>query len=361
MTGYSQMTPRQARATLAAIVLAVAAGVAVTWSPLANPRWNTQAGPSGDAALYRAEVERVHSGQSYYEAAAAELTARGYPTRSVFNWRTPLPVWLLGQLPSLVWGKTILGFLSFLLLWLAFEALSRDEAITTQTASVGMRRAFGPPTACTLLLIGPLLPTMSSDLCVMPELWAGVWIGLSICAYGVRRPGLGVAFGLTALWFRELSLPYVLLSAAIAWRQRRRGELAAWLLGLATWAAWYGLHIWRVLDLIAPDALAHSHGWIRFGAAGFVISTAQMNAYLVLLPQWVTAVYLAASLMGLVEWDTPLGRRIGLTVCLFLAAFTVAGQSFNQYWGWLIAPLLCFGVARCPESLVDLVRAAVKR
>ena len=48
-------------------------------------------------ALYRAEVDRIRNGEGYYQAAAAELTARGYPTRSVFNWRTPLPMWLLGK------------------------------------------------------------------------------------------------------------------------------------------------------------------------------------------------------------------------------------------------------------------------
>jgi hypothetical protein len=57
---------------------------------------------------------------------------------------------------------------------------------------------------------------------------------------------------------------------------------------------------------------------------------------------------------------TPLGTRIGLTVCLFLIAFAAVGQSFNQYWGALVAPLLCFGVVRFPMSLVDLCRAAHK-
>ena len=38
--------------------------------------------------------------------------------------------------------------------------------------------------------------------------------------------------------------------------------------------------------------------------------------------------------------------------------FAVIGQSFNQYWGSLIAPLLCFGVARFPASLRDLWQVA---
>jgi hypothetical protein len=76
------------------------------------------------------------------------------------------------------------------------------------------------------------------------------------------------------------------------------------------------------------------------------------------VPQWVTAIYLVAAMVGLAGWNTPLGSRIGLSVCLYVMAFAVVGQSFNQYWGSLIAPLLCFGVVRFPASLGDLCRAA---
>ena len=211
-----------------------------------------------------------------------------------------------------------------------------------------------------MLLTGPLLPTVLDDLFVVPVLWAGVFIALSVCAYGLNRPYLGVAFGLAAVFFRELALPYCLLGAGIAWWHGRRGELAAWLLGLAAWSAFFAWHWWQVSGLIAPGAIAHQQGWIQLGGAGFVISTAQMNAYLLLLPQWVTALYLVAAMVGLAGWSTPLGTRIGLSVCLYLAAFAVVGQSFNQYWGALIAPLLCFGVVRFPASLADLCRAAGK-
>jgi hypothetical protein len=169
---------------------------------------------------------------------------------------------------------------------------------------------------------------------------------------------LGVSLGLAALFFRELALPYCVLSAAIAWWHGRRWELAAWAIGLVAWLAFFALHWWQVSGLILPDAISHRHGWIRFGGAGFVISTAQMNAYLLLLPQWATAAYLVMALVGFGGWSTPLGTRIGLTTCLLLAAFAMVGQSFNQYWGALIAPLLCFGVVRFPASLRDLLRAA---
>jgi hypothetical protein len=334
-------------------------------------------------ALYRAEVDRIHNGEGYYQAAAAELTARGYPTRSVFNWRTPLPMWLLGKLPAAAWGRALLGALSLALVLMAFEALAREEngkrgqspfvRSTLRAVPAGTERslvgdcplfpghALFCPVACVLLLTGPLQLTILGDLFVMPVLWAGVLIGLSVCAYGLGRPGWGVAFGLAALFFRELALPYCLVCVALAWRQAERTERAAWTLGLLAWLLFFVLHCWHVSGLVAVGARAHRLSWIHCGGAEFVIATARMNAYLLVLPPWATALYLVAAMVGLGGWSTPLGTRIGLSTCLYLAAFAVVGQSFNQYWGLLVAPLLCFGVARFPAALDDLWRAAFRR
>ena len=350
-TGYARLTRLQARAVLTVVVLTLVSAIAVTLSPLARGNLDLLAphrDGASDVALYRAEVDRIHDGEGYYQAAAAELTARGYPTRSVFNWRTPLPMWLLGQMPALALGKAMFGAMSLALMLLAFEALAREDSANTKLRSV----------ACVLLLTGPLLPTILGDVFIMPVLWAGVLIALSACAYGVNRPWLGVACGLAAVFFRELALPYCVVCAALAWWQGRRGELAVWMFGLLAWLAFFGLHCWQVSQLIAPDARAHRQGWIQFGGAGFVIATIQMNAYLLLLPQWVAAVYVVAALVGFAGWPTPLGTRIGLSACLFIAAFAVVGHDFNLYWGLLIAPLLCFGVVRFPASLGDLWQAA---
>jgi hypothetical protein len=167
-----------------------------------------------------------------------------------------------------------------------------------------------------------------------------------------------VICGVAAVFFRELALPYCLLAAVLAWRHKRYGELLAWIAGLAAWAVFFAAHWVQVAELIRPDARSHQGSWIQFGGAAFFIATGQMNAYLLLLPQWVTAVYLVAALCGLAGWNTPLGRRIGLSACMFTAAFAVVGYECNQYWGCLTAPLWCFGLARFPASLADLWKAA---
>lgn len=333
---------------LTALVLVGGFCVGVTLSPLARgfadrPRRFRE----GDVQLYRAKVERVHAGEGYYEAAGTEMRTRGYPTGSVFNWRIPTPFWVMGWMPAVVLGKALLCGLALALILMAFEVLAREE-----------NNVIRRPVACALLLSGPLLPCLLANLFVMPVLWAGIFIALSVCAYGLNRPRAGVGLGLAAVFFRELAMPYCVVAVAIAWWNKRRGELVAWAVGLTAWLIFFAWHWHQVAIRLTETDRVHSQGWVQFGGTAFVIATAQMNAYLILLPQWITAVYLVAAMFGFAGWHTPLGLRCGLTACLFVIAFAVVGQQFNQYWGSLMAPLLCFGVVRFPASLRDLCRGA---
>ena len=346
-TGYARLTHRQARSVLVAMLLAFGFCVGITLSPMASSNFSGEdRSARSDVALYRAEVDRIHAGEAYYHVIGTELRTRGYPVGSVFNWRFPVPFWVMGWMPDVAVSKALLCGLALVLLLTAFEAIACEQ-------NNSIRR----PIVCGLLLTGPLMPCMLGDLFVLPVLWGGVLIGLSIGAYGLNRPRLGVALGLAAVFFRELALPYCLVAMAIAWWYRRRGELLWWTCGLALFFLCFGLHCLHVNELITPGDRLHAEGWVRLGGAAFVISMAQMNAYLLLLPQWITALYFVAALFGFAGWHTPLGQRTGLTVCAFVVAFAVVGQEFNQYWGSLTAPLLCFGVVRFPASLRDTLKA----
>src|SRR5688500_14298041 len=99
-TRFATLSPMAARAALSFALVAGWVLVAITLSP-----WKSgfAGGPSrgaSDVDLYRAETERIRNGESYYSAVKSELESRGYPTRSVLNWRTPLPVWLIAILPA---------------------------------------------------------------------------------------------------------------------------------------------------------------------------------------------------------------------------------------------------------------------
>ncbi|MHB1034506.1 MAG: hypothetical protein ACYC35_06055 [Pirellulales bacterium] len=346
-TGYARLSSLEASLVLVAAIVATAVCVAITLSPWASGFADKPSRGASDIELYRAEVDRIHAGQRYYDAAAAELRARGYDTWSVFNWRPPWLAWFLGHLPSPEWGRAVLALAALAVMLMAYAILTREGATAEAVA-------------CVILLIGAFLPCVLGTLFVMHELWSGAFIALSLCAYGIDRPRWGVAAGLAALVLRELALPYCLLMAGWAAWHRRRGEVAAWLVGLAGYTVLFGLHVAWVGDLLGPRDLARQQGWLQLGGAPFVISTSQMNAYLLLLPQWVTAVYFPLAMLGFAGWHTATGQRIGLTVCLYVTAFAAIGHPFNQYWGSMFAPLLCFGAVRAPASLWDLGRAAKK-
>ena len=344
-TGFARLRPWQARGILLLALATTAMLVAITISPLRSGFADAPSRGAGDIDLYRAEVDRVHRGESYYAAAETELRLRGYPTRSIFNWRMPLPVWLIGVLPNPIWSKVLLGAAALAVLLLSFGLLVSEGNVTTGNAGV-------------LLLVGALMPCIQGDLFVMPEIWSGVFIALSLALYARGNSGMAIAAGLGALAVRELAAPYCLLCLFIALRYRRWTELLMWLTGLAVYGLYLALHLSQVLPRIRPDDIAHSQSWLCYGGAPFVISVLQMNVFLLLLPQWVTAIYFVCAMLGFASWVTPSGQRIGTTAALFVIAFAFVGQPFNQYWGSIIAPLFCLGAARFPSALSDLSAAA---
>jgi hypothetical protein len=342
-TGFARLSPWAARGVLILTALVIAWLVSVSLSPnaidfAAHPR-----GGHTDIELYHAEIHRIRQSEGYYEAANLELRRLGYPVRSVFNWRTPLPMWLLGVLPSDVSGRTIIGLFAAMMMVMAIHAMGREA---------------GPRVAilCGVLLIGALMPCWLKDTYVMPVVWAGVFMGLSICAYAIQRWGWGLAFGLTALFLRELAAPYCAIAIVLAARTRRWREVGLWMIGLLAYLGFYSWHYYQVTPLISPNDLAHAEGWLQFKGAPFVLAIAQMNIFCLLLPQWVTAIYLPLAMLGFASWNSPAGQRAGFSACAFVILFAFVGHPFNQYWGALVSPLLCLGAAQAPAAVLDLVR-----
>ena len=279
---------------------------------------------------------------------AEELRSRGYPTRSVFNWRSPLPIWLVGHLPYPWIGRATLSLLGLAMLVLGTAVVLREE-----------RPRIGRALLTALLLTGPTLVCGKRGMFIsMHEPWAGTLIAISVSTVGLNWRGPAVVAGLLAPFFRVLALPYPLLCAALAWREHRYKELAVWVAGLLAWAAFFGFHWLEVTGVMPPGGRFHTHSWIQFGGLPFIIASVSANVYLLLLPPWVAALYFVAAMFGLLGWHTIGGRQVAITVSLFVLLFSVVGQPFNLYWGMLYAPLLCFGAARFPASLHDLWVAA---
>ena len=299
-----------------------------------------------DALLFSSVVYRVHAGEGYYEAFGSELRSRGYPTRSMFNWRLPLYAWLNGKLPDPIWGQALLSAVALATVLMAYWAVRAESGV--------------PVALATVALVGlAVAPCLRSDVFLTTELWAGTLIAFSVCAYAQGWRRLGVAAGLLALFFRELALPYCLICLALACWQRRRGEAWAWVSGLVSFGIYLVYHGVEVARHQTAADLAHEQGWVRFGGTAFVLTTVGIHILLAEFPPWTWAIYLPLSVLGLAGWRGEMGTRVGLTAGAYLAAFAVVGQPFNNYWGLIDAPLLAFGFVRSPASLRDLIGSII--
>jgi hypothetical protein len=338
---WQRLTPRAARSILAVALLGAAACVAITLSPLAKGKADDASRGANDMTLYRSEVIRVAQGEAYYDVAGDELRTQGYPTKSVFNWRTPLLVWLLAVLPSPQVGQAILGGLATVLTLWAMVA-------------VAQQRGPGAGALAGCLLCGATL-LVTGDAYFLPVMWSGVLIGLSLCAYAFDRRAMAVALGLTALFFRELAAPYCLGAVVLAVYDRRWREVLAWSAGVAAYAAFYAFHVHEVQARILTTDVGHDGTWWQAGGLAFVISLAQTHSFLLVLPQAAAALYFALAMLGAASWDSAWGRRVGLTLCGYAATFALVGYEFNQYWGVLISPLFALCAAQSPAAMADLM------
>ena len=295
----------------------------------------------GDLILFRRVVERVHSGESYYDAWGDEVRSRGYPARSVFNWRLPLFFWLNGSLPGLIWGQLLLSILALVTVLLVYGILRSETGIPTAMAAV--------------FLVGfAVASCLKPNVFMSTELWAGTLIAFSVCAYAYNWKSAGVAGGLLALFLRELSLPYCLVCVALSCWRKRRLEVLAWFSGLVVFVIYFGVHALMVARHQQPGDLAHTEGYVHFGGTAFVLSTVGFHILLMELPNWTWAFYLPLAVLGLAGWRGENGTRVSLTAATYLAAFAFVGQPFNDYWGLIDAPLLALGFVHSAASLRDL-------
>jgi hypothetical protein len=334
-----------ARLGLASLLVGMVACLLVALTPDPNPPLVPPPGSTSDLDLFRRVVDDVRAGEHYHDACHHEELALGYPTRSVFNYRTPTCTWLLAIVPSVEWGQALLCLGVLVGVGLAgFDLLDEVHLVP---AGVG-----------TVFLVGATAWCCGRQTYLFTEVWAGMLILLSIVTLRRGWTAAGVATGVAAIFFRELSLPYVVVCMAIAAGNGRRREVRGWVIGLAAWAGFMAWHAHEIhLRLTALD-MAIPGGWVRFGGLRFILSTAQANVFLMGLPLWCTALYVPPAVLGLATWTGEAGRRSGLTGVLYLTAFSIVGAPFNFYWGFVSAPLLALGLAHAPAALAALVHDA---
>jgi hypothetical protein len=295
-----------------------------------------------DLKCYQTIVEKIHAGESYYSAAGHELRRMGFTTASVFNWRLPALAWLLGKLPSLRTGQIIAFILAIttLLIWLM---VFHQYQYTVWQVFLGGLILSGP--AIYSLLPGPFLAH---------EFWAGTLIALSLAAHARGWRYASVAAGLAALFLRELSLPFVFIMMILAYIEGQRREALIWFTGILCFGGELLIHWSIVSKLITENDKVLQGGWIVFGGWPFVLDTAQMHPFFILLPPWVIAIILPLALLGLTGWRDSAGIRVSCTVGIYVLAFMIVGRSFNIYWGLMYAFVLPLGLLYLPYTFRQL-------
>jgi hypothetical protein len=265
---------------------------------------------------------------SYHAAVAAELPARGYAIRPVFNWRLPTLAWLNALPPSPLWGRVCLWGLGL-------------TVITLWTIAVGTHIPRATVVNALVVAVATVAILQVKDVIYLHEVWAGLLIAASLASWSLRRITLSIAFALVAILIRELAAPYVLMMALLALAESRRREGAGWLAVIVVFVAYWIWHLQQVLANMPAEGLHNA--WLVAGGWSFVLTAARCSVFLMFMPSWLLAVVVPIAWTGLWRWTDATGRRAAIVVSAYFVMFMVIGRADNWYWGFLVAPLIPFG------------------
>ena len=291
--------------------------------------------------LHLATIERVRNGDSYYVATGKELRDRHYPATRIFNWRTPVhPVAVARLSVPVARGFLVVFVLAALILTpLALHHESKPVLVFGTTAQLGaVGSGFIP------LSVG------------VAEVWAGALVALSLIAYYRQRWIAAATFGVAAVFVRELAAPYAFVCGLVALHARRRDESWVWVLGGLAYAGYFWMHATNVWAHQLPGDLSQGADWLRWNGLAFTLTTVKVNGVLARAPQAAAAIYLALALAAIVAARTP--RQVALPLLSYCLLFAFVGQPFNDYWGYVTAPLWAFSAAHGLTGITSLVAAA---
>jgi hypothetical protein len=321
-------------AGLVGLVLLGVIGGAARFAPGGGP-------PANDRTLYLRVIDEVHRGEGYYPAAVRDQRQGGYPLRPSVTVRLPT---LAVAMAALSDGGARR---------LSIECL----AVATVLAwAWRLRRLMDRPisfSAAIFLLGASTVPAFVSYGYTLHELWSGELIALSLALYRRQRWFVSFAIGLAAVSVRELAVPYLAVMAVLAWREDRRGEALAWVLGGVACLAALAIHTALVRALVRPDDVI-SPGWLALGGWKFLLTALKWNGVLFTAPDWAPALLAPLALLGLLADRGPLADRLAFIVLGYGGAFMIFGRPDNAYWGMMIAPLWPLGLIGAGPALREL-------
>lgn len=344
---FAGLTRQQARIGLVLLGLLVMA----TWLALATPgppavshdpakRGDDQA----DVVLYETIVDGVRHGGNYYAVTAEALRIGNYPLRPFVTFRLPTLAVVLSLLPRTAIRALLYALaLAVVLAWYA-----------------RLKPAFSraPPRIVAMaLLAGGMVAFVQSDLVFFHEIWAGLFVALSLALWRPGRWIEAVAFALVAVLIRETAAPYLVIMGLLAWVGGDRREAAGWAGALAVLAVAIGLHAHAVAQVVRPLDPA-SPGWAGMLGFGFFVKTMTISTALSLAPLWLGAPLVGLAMFGWSAWGDPVAIRALALFAAYAAILGLFGRTDTFYWGLLVAPTLLVGLAFVPDGLRDLIAAA---
>ena len=338
---------RVALALLAMLLLSTLLALGTPGPPAVSGDPANRAQDQTDVVLYETIVEGVRHGGSYYPVTADALRAGDYPLRPFVTFRLPTLAMVQASLPDLV---------TRMLLYLL-------AAATALAWLARLRPAFsrGPPLIIAMaLLAGGMMAFVQPDLVAFHEIWAGLFVALSLAA---RRPGRwmpAVAFGLVAVLIRETAGLYLALMAVFAWVEGDRREAVGWAAAIAILALAVGLHAHAVAQVVHPLDPA-SPGWSGLLGFGFFVRTMTISTALALAPLWLAAPLVGLALFGWAAWRDPLGLRVLAVTGGYAVVLALFGRTDTFYWGLLVAPTMLVGLAFALDGGRDLIVGALDR
>lgn len=343
----STRTARVALALLAVLILACFMALGTPGPPPVSHDPAKRAQDQADVVLYETIVDGVRHGGNYYIVTADALRSGNYPLKPFVTFRLPTLAVVLSVLPAPV---------TLLLLY----------ALVLAVVLAWWRRlkpafARGPPRIVAMaLLAGGLIAFVQSDLAYFHEIWAGLFVALSLALRQRGRWIEAVAFGLVAVLIRETAAPYLAVMGGLALLEGERRETVAWVAALAVLAVALVLHAEAVARVVRPlDPV--SPGWSGLLGFGFFVRTVSISTALSLAPLWLAAPIVGLSLFGWSAWREPLALRALALFAVYAAILGVVGRVDTFYWGLLIAPTILIGLAFAPDGLRDLQAAALDK
>lgn len=344
---FADVQPRGGRIgaiALALVLLATLLAYATPAPPAAGGAPANRDDDRADVVLYETIVANVRAGRDYYLAAAEAQRAGHYPLKPFVTMRLPTLARVQAALPPRA-APMLLDLLC---------------ACVVIAWAARLRSAFSrtPPRLVALaLLAGGLMVFVQADLAAFHELWAGLFVALSLGLWRPDRWLPSVAFGLAAVLIRETAAPYLIVMAGFALAERRRGEALGWAIALAILAAALALHAHAVAQVVRPLDPA-SPGWsAQLGFGLFVRAVVALTA-LNLAPLWLAAPLVGLALFGWLAWRDRLGARVFALIAVYALVLGLFARPDTFYWAMLIAPLSLVGLAFALDGVRDLLSAA---